>query len=124
VPKNSVAAYGIVGHTPLIGPGENFVFHSGVTLSTATGLWRGHFQFCEDDDDFDADEVKMLPLVQRYAVLAERGVNKFEVDLPVVTLSTKLTQVLDPIELYFSVLNTSVQVQLWERRNWDLFNKS
>jgi uncharacterized protein affecting Mg2+/Co2+ transport len=100
VPKNSVAACGVVGHTPLIGPGENFVFYSGVTLSTGTGLWRGQFQLCEDDEDFDVDEVKTLPLVQRYAVLTERGVNKFEVDLPVVRFSPTLTQVLDPLEYF------------------------
>ena len=83
VPKNSASACGIVGHT---------------------GLWRGQFQFCEDADDFDAEEIKSLPLVQRFAVLADRGVNKFEVDLPVVRFSTTLTEVLDPsLEFYFSV---------------------
>jgi uncharacterized protein affecting Mg2+/Co2+ transport len=98
VAKNSVTACGVVGHTPLIGSGESFVFYSGVTLSTSNGLWRGQLQFCEDDDDFNVQEIKNLPLVQRYAALVEQGVNNFELELPVVRFSPSLVEVLDAVE--------------------------
>lgn len=50
-----VKGLGVVGHQPLLRPGESFQYTSGTRLATATGSMRGSF-FCvaEDGERFEA----------------------------------------------------------------------
>lgn len=51
-----VKGLGVVGHQPLLQPGEQFEYTSGTRLSTPTGTMHGSY-FCitEDGDKFDVD---------------------------------------------------------------------
>ena len=51
-----VKGLGVVGHQPLLKPGEKFEYTSGTRLRTPTGTMHGSF-FCvaEDGEKFDAD---------------------------------------------------------------------
>ena len=51
-----VKGLGVVGHQPLLQPGEAFEYTSGTRLRTPTGTMHGSF-FCvaEDGEKFDAD---------------------------------------------------------------------
>ncbi len=51
-----VRGLGVVGHQPLLQPGESFEYTSGTHLATATGTMHGSF-FCvaEDGEKFDVD---------------------------------------------------------------------
>lgn len=51
-----VKGLGVVGHQPLLQPGESFEYTSGTRLRTATGTMHGSF-FCvaEDGEKFDVD---------------------------------------------------------------------
>ena len=51
-----VKGLGVVGHQPLLKPGESFQYTSGTRLRTPSGLMRGHF-FCvaEDAERFEAE---------------------------------------------------------------------
>lgn len=50
-----VRGLGVVGHQPLLGPGERFEYTSGCQLATAVGTMRGSFQMtAEDGVQFDA----------------------------------------------------------------------
>jgi ApaG protein len=51
-----VKGLGVVGHQPLLRPGESFEYTSGTHLATATGTMHGSF-FCvaEDGEKFDVD---------------------------------------------------------------------
>jgi len=53
VPKGSA---GVVGHTPVIAPGQSFEYSSGTTLSSPEGRAEGSFQMVvlEDNTEFDA----------------------------------------------------------------------
>jgi ApaG protein len=44
-----VRGLGVVGHQPLLQPGEVFEYTSGTTLPTPTGMMHGEF-FCTADD--------------------------------------------------------------------------
>ena len=50
-----VRGLGVIGHQPLLQPGENFQYSSGTSLSTPQGTMSGEF-FCvaEDGKQFDA----------------------------------------------------------------------
>ena len=50
-----VKGLGVVGHQPLLQPGESFQYSSGCRLRTGTGAMRGSY-FCvaEDGERFDA----------------------------------------------------------------------
>ena len=50
-----VKGLGVVGHQPLLAPGQAFEYTSGTALATATGSMRGSY-FCvaEDGHRFDA----------------------------------------------------------------------
>ena len=50
-----VKGLGVVGHQPLLRPGESFQYTSGTRLATPTGSMRGSY-FCvaEDGERFDA----------------------------------------------------------------------
>jgi ApaG protein len=50
-----VKGLGVVGHQPLLKPGESFEYTSGCPLPTPTGSMRGHL-FCvaEDGERFEA----------------------------------------------------------------------
>jgi ApaG protein len=50
-----VKGLGVVGHQPLLGPGESFEYTSGSALTTPTGSMRGSY-FCvaEDGTRFEA----------------------------------------------------------------------
>ena len=50
-----VRGLGVVGHQPLLRPGESFQYTSGTRLTTATGSMRGSY-FCvaEDGERFEA----------------------------------------------------------------------
>jgi ApaG protein len=51
-----VKGLGVVGHQPLLKPGESFQYTSGTRLRTPTGTMHGSF-FCvaEDGEKFDSD---------------------------------------------------------------------
>jgi ApaG protein len=51
-----VRGLGVVGHQPLLKPGESFEYTSGTRLRTPTGTMHGSF-FCvaEDGEKFDTD---------------------------------------------------------------------
>jgi ApaG protein len=51
-----VRGLGVVGHQPLLKPGETFEYTSGTRLRTATGTMHGSY-FCvaEDGEKFDVD---------------------------------------------------------------------
>ncbi len=50
-----VKGLGVVGHQPLLSPGETFEYTSGTALTTATGSMRGsYFAVAEDGTRFDA----------------------------------------------------------------------
>jgi ApaG protein len=51
-----VRGLGVVGHQPLLQPGEKFEYTSGTRLRTATGTMHGSY-FCvaEDGEKFDTD---------------------------------------------------------------------
>lgn len=50
-----VKGLGVVGHQPLLSPGESFEYTSGTALATATGSMRGSlFAVAEDGTRFDA----------------------------------------------------------------------
>ena len=51
-----VKGLGVVGHQPLLRPGESFQYTSGTRLATPTGAMRGSF-FCvaEDGERFEAE---------------------------------------------------------------------
>ena len=51
-----VKGLGVVGHQPLLQPGESFEYTSGTRLRTPTGTMHGSF-FCvaEDGEKFDTD---------------------------------------------------------------------
>lgn len=59
-----VKGLGVVGHQPLLRPGESFQYTSGTRLQTPTGSMRGSF-FCvaEDGERFEApvDEFALVP---------------------------------------------------------------
>ncbi len=51
-----VKGLGVVGHQPLLKPGESFQYSSGTRLRTASGIMRGTFLVvAEDGERFDAD---------------------------------------------------------------------
>ena len=51
-----IKGLGVVGHQPLLQPGESFEYASGTRLRTPTGTMHGSY-FCvaEDGEKFDAD---------------------------------------------------------------------
>jgi ApaG protein len=51
-----VRGLGVVGHQPLLQPGQSFEYSSGTRLGTATGTMHGSY-FCvaEDGERFDVD---------------------------------------------------------------------
>jgi ApaG protein len=51
-----IRGLGVVGHQPLLKPGESFEYSSGTRLRTPTGTMHGSY-FCvaEDGEKFDAD---------------------------------------------------------------------
>jgi ApaG protein len=53
---DKVRGLGVVGHQPLLQPGETFQYTSGTRLRTATGTMHGSY-FCvaEDGEKFDVD---------------------------------------------------------------------
>ena len=51
-----VRGLGVVGHQPLLQPGERFEYTSGCALPTPVGTMRGSYQMvAEDGTHFDAD---------------------------------------------------------------------
>lgn len=62
-----VKGLGVVGHQPLLRPGESFQYTSGTRLRTPTGSMRGSF-FCvaEDGERFEAP-VPEFPLSSAHA---------------------------------------------------------
>jgi ApaG protein len=51
-----VKGLGVVGHQPLLKPGESFQYSSGCRLRTPTGTMRGSYFFvAEDGERFDID---------------------------------------------------------------------
>jgi ApaG protein len=50
-----VKGLGVVGHQPLLAPGQEFEYTSGCALTTAVGTMRGTYQMtAEDGTQFDA----------------------------------------------------------------------
>jgi ApaG protein len=53
--REEVKGLGVVGHQPLLRPGEHFEYTSGCPLPTNTGSMQGSFFFvAEDGERFDA----------------------------------------------------------------------
>jgi ApaG protein len=51
-----IKGLGVVGHQPLLKPGEAFEYTSGTRLRTPTGTMHGtYFCVAEDGEKFDAD---------------------------------------------------------------------
>ena len=51
-----VKGLGVVGHQPLLAPGEHFEYTSGSRIATPTGSMRGtYFCVAEDGERFEAD---------------------------------------------------------------------
>ena len=51
-----VRGLGVVGHQPLLQPGESFEYTSGTAMATPVGTMRGSYQMvAEDGNKFDAD---------------------------------------------------------------------
>ena len=51
-----VRGLGVVGHQPLLQPGESFEYTSGCALTTPVGTMRGSYQMiAEDGTQFDAE---------------------------------------------------------------------
>ncbi len=46
---DEVRGLGVVGHQPLLQPGEKFEYTSGARLATPTGSMRGHYVCVTDD---------------------------------------------------------------------------
>jgi len=65
-----VRGLGVVGHQPLLQPGEKFEYTSGTRLRTPTGTMHGSF-FCvaEDGEKFDTD----IPIFVLDALSADGG---------------------------------------------------
>jgi ApaG protein len=54
--KEEVKGLGVVGHQPLLKPGESFQYSSGARLRTPSGTMHGSYFFvAEDGQRFDAD---------------------------------------------------------------------
>jgi ApaG protein len=52
--REEVRGLGVVGHQPLLKPGEGFEYTSGCRLRTPTGTMEGSYRFVrEDGDSFD-----------------------------------------------------------------------
>jgi len=59
---------GVVGHQPVLGPGQAFQYTSGCPLTTAFGLMHGTFQMVtQTGDAFDA-EIAPFELAEPYSV--------------------------------------------------------
>ena len=55
VKEQEVKGLGVVGHQPLLQPGQSFDYTSGCVLATAVGTMKGSYQFvAEDGYHFDA----------------------------------------------------------------------
>ena len=53
--KQEVRGLGVVGHQPLLAPGQSFEYTSGCQLATAVGTMRGSYQMtAEDGTQFEA----------------------------------------------------------------------
>ena len=65
-----VRGLGVVGHQPLLQPGQSFQYSSGTRLRTPTGTMHGSF-FCvaEDGEKFDTD----VPMFVLDALSADDG---------------------------------------------------
>jgi ApaG protein len=51
-----VRGLGVVGHQPLLAPGEQFEYTSGTAISTPVGAMRGSYQMVADDgNQFNAE---------------------------------------------------------------------
>lgn len=65
-----VRGLGVVGHQPLLQPGQSFQYTSGTRLRTATGTMHGSFFFvAEDGEKFDTD----VPMFILDALSADDG---------------------------------------------------
>jgi ApaG protein len=63
-----VKGAGVVGETPVLGPGETFQYTSACPLETATGVMRGTYQMVtEDGQHFDV-EIAPFALREPYTV--------------------------------------------------------
>ncbi len=61
-----VRGLGVVGHQPLLQPGESFEYTSGASLSTPVGTMRGSYQMvAEDGTQFEADIAEFALAVPR-----------------------------------------------------------
>lgn len=53
--SQEVKGLGVIGHQPLLKPGEEFQYQSGTPLATPVGTMRGSYQMvAEDGTNFDA----------------------------------------------------------------------
>lgn len=61
-----VKGLGVVGHQPLMGPGESFEYTSGCQLKTPSGTMRGSYFFVADDAaQFNAQVAEFVLSVPR-----------------------------------------------------------
>ncbi|RTL52533.1 MAG: Co2+/Mg2+ efflux protein ApaG [Bradyrhizobiaceae bacterium] len=66
--RQEVRGEGVIGEQPVLAPGENFEYTSGVPLTTPSGFMSGHYQMVND-----------------------RG-ERFEIDIPLFSLDTPDTR--------------------------------
>jgi len=56
-----VRGLGVVGHQPLLKPGENFEYTSGCSIATPVGTMKGSYQMtAEDGVQFDAEIAEFM----------------------------------------------------------------
>jgi ApaG protein len=59
--KSEVKGLGVVGHQPLLGPGQSFQYTSGTPLATTSGTMSGSYFFvAEDGERFDVPVPEFL----------------------------------------------------------------
>jgi ApaG protein len=60
--REEVRGLGVVGHQPLLKPGEAFEYTSGSRLRTPTGTMQGHYFFVADDGERFEAEIPVFAL--------------------------------------------------------------
>lgn len=66
--EQHVEGPGVVGHQPILQPGQSFRYTSGCPLDTAVGTMHGTYQMVtEDGESFDA-EIAPFTLAEPYAI--------------------------------------------------------
>jgi ApaG protein len=60
--KQEVRGAGVVGEQPVLGPGEQFQYTSGVPLPTSSGFMTGHYEMEKDGGEIFDIEIPLFSL--------------------------------------------------------------